>query len=410
MKMANDDIMEQCQAGKSVKDYAWPLSSSERWVIQEQFVLFLDVSGFKRKYPKINRRQLHYEEVKHLYDLNILTEQQYSMGVCALPYDDAMELLRNDFPAKYDTFVREKMKLQRESMIMNISAEEMPTQLRKAAKSVSEFTQKLNQLRKDKFQSYYDANTNTLLLPVTKFKRLNAKQTRVSPYPVTVLAGQFATDFKKYTSKELNMLPMNTSLVSPPIEADERALYAFNEKELEIDPDDEIVSEDEEEVAKREAEKLAKKKELALKKEQDEMETASNSSAVSDNTCCTCREKFEDEDKSQLCSVCMRSSHTGCLGIPDEQYDVIKRYKWSCIECKVCAICSQARNEEQILFCDRCDRGYHTFCVALRAIPKGLWTCRICFKEDPNYSERHGGKKMRAQRKHRSLKEYMMKT
>ena len=57
-------------------------------------------------------------------------------------------------------------------------------------------------------------------------------------------------------------------------------------------------------------------------------------------------------------SVCMRSSHTGCLGIPDEQYDVIKRYKWSCIECKVCAICSQARNEEQILFCDRCDRGF----------------------------------------------------
>ena len=55
-------------------------------------------------------------------------------------------------------------------------------------------------------------------------------------------------------------------------------------------------------MAKREAEKLAKKKEFALKKEQDEMETASNSSAVSDNTCCTCREKFEDEDKSQLCS------------------------------------------------------------------------------------------------------------
>ena len=51
-----------------------------------------------------------FEKVKHLYDLNILTEQQYSMGVSALPYEDAMELLRNDFPAKYDLFVREKMK------------------------------------------------------------------------------------------------------------------------------------------------------------------------------------------------------------------------------------------------------------------------------------------------------------
>ena len=34
-------------------------------------------------------------------------------------------------------FVREKMKKQRESMVMNVSAEEMPAQLRKAAKSVS---------------------------------------------------------------------------------------------------------------------------------------------------------------------------------------------------------------------------------------------------------------------------------
>ena len=86
MKMANDDIMEQTYENKdsgpikfffsifrfqtklrpmekSVVDYEWPPSSNERWVIQEQFVLFLDISGFKRKYPKINRRQLHYEEV-----------------------------------------------------------------------------------------------------------------------------------------------------------------------------------------------------------------------------------------------------------------------------------------------------------------------------------------------------------
>lgn len=140
-------------------------------------------------------------QVKHLYDIKILTEQQYSMGVSALPYEDALELMRSDFPSKYDIFIREKMKVQRESMIMNVSAEEMPTQLRKAAKSVSDFTQRLNQLRKEKFQSYYDANTNTLLLPVRKFKRLSPKQTKLSPYPVSVLAGQFATDFKKYSSK-----------------------------------------------------------------------------------------------------------------------------------------------------------------------------------------------------------------
>merc|ERR1712062_550452 len=160
----------------------------------------------------------------------------------------------------------------------------------------------------------------------------------------------------------------------------------------------------------KERRRLARQAKKAEKKEDaidDKDEVASNSSAVSDNTCCTCREKYLDEDVSQACSVCLRSSHTACLGIPDEQYKVIQTYKWSCIECKVCSICSRSVNEEQILFCDRCDRGYHTFCVAMRAIPKGIWTCRICFKEDPKYSERHGGKKMRAQRKHTTLKEFM---
>ena len=61
--MKNPFIQEQTYSSNNVTDYEWPPSSNDRWVIQEQFVLFLDVSGFKRKYPKISRRQLHYEEV-----------------------------------------------------------------------------------------------------------------------------------------------------------------------------------------------------------------------------------------------------------------------------------------------------------------------------------------------------------
>lgn len=30
------------------------------------------------------------------------------------------------------------------------------------------------------------------------------------------------------------------------------------------------------------------------------------------------------------------------------------------------------------MFCDRCDRGYHTFCVGLKAIPTGRWKCTSC--------------------------------
>jgi hypothetical protein len=45
------------------------IQSNDRWVIQEQFVNFLDISGFKRKYPNIYRRRLENDEVKHLYEL-----------------------------------------------------------------------------------------------------------------------------------------------------------------------------------------------------------------------------------------------------------------------------------------------------------------------------------------------------
>lgn len=50
---------------------------------------------------------------------------------------------------------------------------------------------------------------------------------------------------------------------------------------------------------------------------------------------------------------------------------IIKTYPWQCMECKTCIICGQPHHEEEMMFCDVCDRGYHTFCVGLGAIPSG---------------------------------------
>jgi len=54
------------------------------------------------------------------------------------------------------------------------------------------------------------------------------------------------------------------------------------------------------------------------------------------------------------------------------------------MECKVCVVCDIEKDEENLLFCDRCDRGFHTHCVGLESIPKGAWTCNICrpFEEE----------------------------
>ncbi|MFH4984808.1 hypothetical protein AB6A40_011517 [Gnathostoma spinigerum] len=35
-----------------------------------------------------------------------------------------------------------------------------------------------------------------------------------------------------------------------------------------------------------------------------------------------------------------------------------------------------------MMFCDRCDRGYHTFCVGLSSPPNGTWVCTNFCAED----------------------------
>lgn len=43
------------------------------------------------------------------------------------------------------------------------------------------------------------------------------------------------------------------------------------------------------------------------------------------------------------------------------------------------------------MFCDHCDRGYHTFCVGLKSIPEGRWECPTCqdivIPPKPKYTE-----------------------
>ena len=45
-----------------------------------------------------------------------------------------------------------------------------------------------------------------------------------------------------------------------------------------------------------------------------------------------------------------------------------------------CADCGRADNEDKILLCDLCDKGWHMFCLRppLKSIPKGEWYCPDC--------------------------------
>ncbi len=78
------------------------------------------------------------------------------------------------------------------------------------------------------------------------------------------------------------------------------------------------------------------------------------------------------------CSECENSGHPTCLDMSPQLVKIIKTYFWQCMECKRCTLCNDPHDEDKMLFCDECDRGYHSFCVGLTQIPIGRWICDKC--------------------------------
>ena len=92
--------------------------------------------------------------------------------------------------------------------------------------------------------------------------------------------------------------------------------------------------------------------------------------------------------------------HPSCLNYPEDLTDQIYAQPWQCINCKTCFVCNQAgddvssysdqpgqcrsaipcRVQEQMLFCDSCDLGYHMEChqPPITAKPQGRWECSTC--------------------------------
>ncbi|KAE9419384.1 hypothetical protein Angca_003339, partial [Angiostrongylus cantonensis] len=81
-----------------------------------------------------------------------------------------------------------------------------------------------------------------------------------------------------------------------------------------------------------------------------------------------------------VCHDCGRSAHSSCLNFNDNVPVIISRYGWQCIECKSCTICGTSENDDQLLFCDDCDRGYHTYCFTpkMKSLPENEYSCSLC--------------------------------
>ncbi|XP_058235626.1 zinc finger protein DPF3 isoform X1 [Hemibagrus wyckioides] len=80
------------------------------------------------------------------------------------------------------------------------------------------------------------------------------------------------------------------------------------------------------------------------------------------------------------CSDCGRSGHPTCLQFTENMMAAVRTYQWQCIECKSCSLCGTSENDDQLLFCDDCDRGYHMYCLKppMTQPPEGSWSCHLC--------------------------------
>merc|ERR1712223_367612 len=93
------------------------------------------------------------------------------------------------------------------------------------------------------------------------------------------------------------------------------------------------------------------------------------------------------------CAECGRSGHPTCLQFTDNMIISVKKYPWQCIECKTCTLCGTSENDDQLLFCDDCDRGYHMYCLVppIKEPPEGSWSCNLCIENFHRKPEQGSG-------------------
>jgi len=102
------------------------------------------------------------------------------------------------------------------------------------------------------------------------------------------------------------------------------------------------------------------------------------------NICKYCKKDGLDEEMV-ACATCKGHCHPTCLELPVHIVPAVKKYDWQCNDCKFCYKCQRIEQENKILFCDLCDRGYHMYCLVPKLMkkPKGDWYCPYCIPTQP---------------------------
>ncbi|XP_044739668.1 uncharacterized protein LOC123301018 isoform X4 [Chrysoperla carnea] len=97
----------------------------------------------------------------------------------------------------------------------------------------------------------------------------------------------------------------------------------------------------------------------------------------------------DNEDKLLLCDGCDKGYHTYCFKPKMEQ---IPDGDWYCFECRNkatgernCIVCGKKQSSTKLVICDMCPRAYHQDCLQppLTKVPRGKWYCPTCHSKQP---------------------------
>lgn len=103
----------------------------------------------------------------------------------------------------------------------------------------------------------------------------------------------------------------------------------------------------------------------------------------SGDCCALCSQSLTSTCHFARCCNCHSfAAHLDCLGFEPGSplAENIFTYSWHCNECKRCESCNAKEDEENLILCDECDRGFHTYCCTppLSQKPSGDWMCQLC--------------------------------
>ncbi|XP_063385267.1 mucin-2 [Cydia fagiglandana] len=387
-----------------VKEYMWPPPenpSAEHQVmmIQEQVAMFLGVKSFKRRYPELKRRTVGGEERDYILRKGIVTEALCDLGITAVDASEVLDIMLSDYPHKYEEYRShqrerqiavaqeppEKPEVRVDRVEMKISDKSSdkpeppkidPEKTRQdmaaaAIASASEWNARLNSVRRG---ACADLQTMTVQRRRAPMK---SPGTHVKPpagfYPHALLPGQYQHTYRYYTPDQLRYFPLNTVVAAPP------APPSPCESSSESEPDWGSNLDSSDDNSRHQPPK--RKKLMKVKRSSSVVEPKEE--PRDEELCRACHLREEGNRKYSherflVCANCNCRLHPHCVELPADTIRKVREYAWQCAECKTCCACSLPADDDKMLFCDLCDRGFHIYCVGLDRVPTGRWHCVEC--------------------------------